>query len=272
MHSGRCTSVPPQNLDRVVRKLRKPVTDFDFDWEANERFTYCFSATSLSHYRYAGSNLEISFPVPSNHLRYSRLPPSSFLYLRFYLCFHFASRFLSTPVLVSSPLRSSRPTFVSVFAGVRCSGPARASAGLLTENEIHAGTWMKRSSAIATTLFPGYSQSLAEIPACFQPDEIPAWQTRSAAPFAPPFAAPGTANPNLLRFSLFPSAMFGPRWVNPLLYVRRSYFLLFFQLRVLERTSKEYYELAWRGLQLQFWCSASSGLELLRPFGFDMFC
>lgn len=49
-----------------------------------------------------------------------------------------------------------------------------------------------------TTLFPGYSQSFAEIPGCFQRDEIPAWQTQRRFP-----PRSRTTNPNLSHVFFF---------------------------------------------------------------------
>lgn len=167
------------------------VANSDFDQKANERFTYCFPPALLPHYRYADEVR--AFLLSRADSQFNSRPFS----------------FSLSPLVITSPPPSSLFLPRSMFRS-RCrvlrpstlvvSNCARerfrvAAVSTETFNREWNSRWNVNETQLdytTTTLFLGYSQSFAEIPGCFQRDEIPAWQTQRRFP-----PRSRTTNPNL---------------------------------------------------------------------------
>lgn len=143
----------------------------------NERFTYCFPPASLPHYRYAdevgafagplsrGSQFNSPISTPAVAVPVFTLPPVPFS--------------LSATVPLLSPPRFAYSLYTRLCTEIPgCRGLSE------TFNREWNSRWNVNETQLdyTYTLFPGYSQSFAEIPGCFQRDEIPAWQTQRRFP------------------------------------------------------------------------------------------
>lgn len=221
-----------RNLDCVVRETRETrVADSDFDWEANERFTYCFPPASLPHYRYADEVPSFRRFCPA--ARNSTPQPFSFSFsFSFSPFIPFLLHFI--PFLHSLFL----PTLCLVRAiGSRLSGclelvvlvhrrwvrererererfqAAAASPRLLTENGIHDGTWMKRNSTIRTSYFPAIRNRSPKFLVVFSETKFRRGRRSAVFRFS---ARSRTANPRIyFAFCLFPPLFFSSSAPHP---------------------------------------------------------
>lgn len=188
-----------QNLDCIVREMRKP---------ASRILTLIRKRTNDLHIVFLRRRCPIivtrmkfelsSCPAP---IRNSTPAHSRFRFLR---------------LVITSPLPPSSSFLPRSMSRSRCR--VFRSSTLVVSNcvrerfrvaavstETFNREWNSRWNVNETqldyttiTLFPGYSQSFAEIPGCFQRDEIPAWQTQRRFP-----PRSRTTNPNLSHVIFF---------------------------------------------------------------------
>lgn len=184
-----------QNLDCIVREMRKP---------ASRILTLIRKRTNDLHIVF----LRRRCPIIVTRMKFFPLVPRRFaIQLPPILVFVFSvlsspSPLPSAPFLPRSMSRSRclvlhPPTLVVS----NCARERFRVAAVSTEtfNREWNSRWNVNETQLdytTTTLFPGYSQSFAEIPGCFQRDEIPAWQRRF-----PPRSR--TTNPNLSHVIFF---------------------------------------------------------------------
>lgn len=182
-----------QNLDCIVREMRKP---------ASRILTLIRKRTNDLHIVFLRRCCPIivtrmkfelsSCPAP---IRNSTPAHSRFRFLRLVITSPPPPSSLFLPrSMFRSRCRVLRPSTLVVS---NCARERFRVAAVSTEtfNREWNSRWNVNETQLdytTTTLFLGYSQSFAEIPGCFQRDEIPAWQTQRRFP-----PRSRTTNPNL---------------------------------------------------------------------------